>query len=65
MTITLRQIEVLELANKGLTSSEIGKTLKISKRTVDYHFEEIYFRLKVNNRIQALNKAKEYGLILS
>ena len=56
--LTNREKEVLELSAKGLTRAEIAAKLFISQHTIKKHFENIYRKLKVKNKVQALNKFK-------
>lgn len=61
--LTQREIEVLAIASEGHRSKEIAAILHISKRTVDFHLQNIYNKWKVDNRIQALRYALKLGLI--
>lgn len=47
----------------GLTSRQTAKQLYVAKSTVDYHLENIYRKLKVNNRINAIRVAIELGFL--
>lgn len=58
-----RQIECLRLAATGKTSTEIAMHLGLSSRTVDQYFGEACERLQVRNRVQAVAKALELGLL--
>lgn len=51
-----REIEVLQLLSKGYLYKEIGEKLKISTGTVRQHIHNIYEKLHVQNRTEALNK---------
>ncbi|MCB2219511.1 MAG: LuxR family transcriptional regulator [Bacteroidetes bacterium] len=55
--ITQREAEILELISKGLTNAELGKKLFVSENTIKYHIKNIYLKLDVKNRVQALRKA--------
>ena len=55
--LTKREVQVLDLIGRGLTSSEAAEMLYLSKRTVDYHLSKIYEKLNVSNRVQALHEA--------
>jgi DNA-binding CsgD family transcriptional regulator len=61
--LTKRQTEVLSLIGQGLKSWEAAEELVVSKRTIDFHLANIYDRLQVNNRVQALRAATRLGLI--
>ena len=53
--LTSRQKEILSLLRKGLTNSEICKTLSISANTVKVHLANIYKILEVTNRTEAVS----------
>jgi len=56
--LTNRQREILEFVNRGLSTKEIARSLGISRRTVETHIQNTYSRLQVNNRVQAVNRAR-------
>lgn len=53
--LTSRQKEILSLLRKGLTNSEICRTLNISTNTVKVHLANIYKTLEVTNRTEAVS----------
>lgn len=55
--LTKREIELLELLSKGFRYKEIGEKLFISIDTVRTHIRNIYLKLHVNSKIEAINKA--------
>lgn len=61
--LTEREIEVLEHLSKGLSYEQIADNLYISYGTVRKHVENTYRKLKVNNRIEAIDKAKKGGVL--
>ncbi len=61
--LTPREREVLTLAAKGLTNRAIGQKLGISDRTVQGHLANIYAKLQVGSRTEAVTKALQLGLI--
>ena len=61
--LTDREIEVLAHARHGLTNKEIGKALFISDRTVQGHLKNIYEKLGVATRTEAVTVAVQHGLI--
>jgi len=63
MPITAREIEVLHALKSGRTSREIAGVLGISERTVKFHTSNILRKLKVKNRIEAVVRALEQGLL--
>jgi NarL family two-component system response regulator LiaR len=58
-----REIEVLELAAKGMTNKEIGAQLCISDQTVGTHFVNIFRKLQVRSRVEAVLFAIDKGWI--
>ncbi|WP_417854465.1 response regulator [Xanthomarina gelatinilytica] len=61
--LTAREIEVLEQLSKGLSYNAIAKNLILSTGTVRKHIENIYNKLQVHNKIEALQKAKKNNII--
>jgi DNA-binding NarL/FixJ family response regulator len=62
-TLTERELEVLRLAARGLTNKAIGLELGISDRTVQGHLANIYGKLNVNSRTEAVTEALKQGWI--
>ncbi len=62
-SLTKRELEILFLIAAGLKNQEIADQLFISLNTVLYHIKNIYSKLGVNKRTQAIAKAKEINLI--
>ena len=54
--LSLREKQVLELVAKGLLYKEIAIRLEISAETVKKHLKNIYQKLHVQNKVEALNK---------
>lgn len=61
--LTKRELEVLFLVVEGKTNKDVGDTLYVSKRTAEFHLANIYDKLQVSNRVQALRRAARLGLI--
>lgn len=61
--LTARELDVLHLLARGLRNKEIAARLFISERTVNFHLANIYQKLNVSGRTEALSKALEQGLI--
>jgi LuxR family maltose regulon positive regulatory protein len=58
-----REIEVLQLIAEGMTNPEIATRLFLSLYTVKTHTRNIYGKLGVNNRTQAVTKARVLGIL--
>jgi len=61
--LTEREREVVCLAAKGLSNEEIGRQLALALGTVKWHLHNIYEKLKVRNRTQAIRRARELSLL--
>ena len=61
--LTQRENEILQLLVQGLLYKEIGSKLNISANTAKKHVMNIYNKLHVNSRAQALHLAYEKGLL--
>lgn len=61
--ISKREYEVLELMAKGLSNQEIAEKLFVSLNTVKTHTSNLFVKLDAKRRTQAIQKAKELGLI--
>jgi DNA-binding NarL/FixJ family response regulator len=61
--LTMREIEVLEQLSKGLSYNVIADNLILSPSTVRKHIENIYTKLQVHNKLEAIHKAKSNNLI--
>jgi DNA-binding NarL/FixJ family response regulator len=61
-TLTERELEVLRLAARGQTNKQIGAALRISDRTVQNHLANIYAKLEVASRTEAVTAALQRGL---
>jgi DNA-binding NarL/FixJ family response regulator len=61
--LTARELEVLKLMAGGKANKEIGSALNISSETVHAHVKHIFSKLKVTDRMAAVNVATSRGLI--
>ncbi len=61
--LSAREIEVLEQLSKGLNYNQIANNLILSPSTVRKHIENIYNKLQVHNKLEAIQKAKSNKLI--
>lgn len=62
-TLTKREQETFSLVIEGQTSSEIGKILQISPRTVETHRSNLMKKLGIHNKGELFRFALEYGLM--
>lgn len=61
ISLTNRELEVMEWVNKGKTNYEIGAILSISHNTVKNHLKVIFKKLNVISRAQAVSKFSMHG----
>jgi len=61
--LSKRELEILYLMAQGLTNVEIAQHIFISAQTVKVHTRNIYSKLGVNSRRQAITRAKVLGLL--
>lgn len=61
--ITKRELEILELIAAGLSNKEIAERLFVSENTVKTHSARVLDKLNAKRRTQAVQLAKEAGLI--
>lgn len=61
--ITPRELEILEALAAGLSNREIGERLHVSENTVKTHAARLFDKLSAQRRTQAVQRAKEAGLI--
>lgn len=61
--LTSRETQILELLTQGKTYTEISEELFISKETSKTHIKNIYAKLKVNSKDQAIAKGLEKKII--
>jgi LuxR family maltose regulon positive regulatory protein len=62
--LTEREIELLSLIAEGLSNQEIARHLFISLPTVKWHTSNIYGKLGVRSRTQAVIQARSLGVLL-
>lgn len=63
ISLTKREIEILEQIAKGLNYNQIGENLFISPKTVRKHIENIYQKLQVHSKLEAVQKAVKNRII--
>lgn len=57
--LSVRELEVLNLIDKGLTNQQIALRLSVAESTVKTHINNIYSKLGVQSRVQAINKVRK------
>ena len=62
-TLTLREIEVLQLLAKGYTNRQIAEHLSLSPRTVEGHRANLSGKLGVHSRVELVEYAERHGLL--
>lgn len=58
-----REQMVLALMAEGLSNQEIAQRLVVSVSTIKTHLNNIYVKLQVHSRLQAVNRAYRLGLL--
>ena len=61
--ITKRENEILQLILDGFKNREIADKLSIAERTVEFHKQNIYLKLEVNNSVDLVKKAFRSNLV--
>ncbi|MCY1164907.1 Chemotaxis response regulator protein-glutamate methylesterase [compost metagenome] len=63
VALSRRENKILELVAQGLSNREMAETLSISRLTVECHTKNIYRKLAVNSRTEAVYRARAQGLL--
>ena len=63
ISLSKREVEVLEQLSKGLSYTAIAENLFLSPSTVRKHIENSYKKLQVHSKIEAVQKAKRHNII--
>jgi DNA-binding NarL/FixJ family response regulator len=61
--LTPREIEILEKLPSGDTILQIAAALFVTESTIKTHLSAIYRKLNAENRVQAINNARKFGLL--
>jgi len=61
--LTPREVEILNLVSKGLTNKEIAAIVSLSRFTVECHVRNIYKKLAVRSRTEAIFEARARGFL--
>jgi len=58
-----REKEMLIFLANGVSNKEMAQKLFVSENTVKFHLKNVYSKLGVVNRLQAINAARQLGFI--
>lgn len=61
--ITMREMEILDLLSRGMSSNEIAAQLFISHNTVDYHRRRLMHKIEAKNIAELIGKAYRIGIL--
>ncbi|MCU0326060.1 MAG: response regulator transcription factor [Spirosomaceae bacterium] len=61
--LTKRETEILQLISRGMTYKQIAEQLFVSDKTIKKHIENIYNKLHVNSKYEAMQLARRYNWI--
>ena len=61
--ISKRELEILQLINEGLSNQQIAHKLYVSENTVKKHVSNLFLKLDVERRTEAIKKAKEMRIL--
>lgn len=61
--ISKRELEILQLINDGLSNQQIAEKLFVSENTVKKHVSNLFLKLDVERRTEAVKKAKEMRIL--
>ena len=61
--LTGREVEILRLIDQGLSNIEIANRLSLAQSTVKTHINNIYGKLEVQSRVQAIKRGYDLGLL--
>jgi DNA-binding NarL/FixJ family response regulator len=61
--LTSREVTIIQALSRGLSNQAIGKELWVAEQTVKFHLTNIYRKLGVSNRTEAVPLAYQHGLI--
>lgn len=62
-SLTKRESQIIALAENKASNAEIAQQIGVTQRTVKFHFNNIYKKLNVNNKLEAVYKAKVLGML--
>ncbi|RIX76346.1 response regulator transcription factor [Acidovorax cavernicola] len=63
VTLTPRERNILDLVSQGMSNRDMAEALSISRLTVECHTKNIYRKLAVNSRTEAVYQGRKHGLL--
>lgn len=63
LSLTNRELEILQIVAKGLSNQEAARVIGLSRATIRTHLEHVYEKLDVSNRVEAVAEGIRQGLI--
>ncbi|WP_100330155.1 response regulator transcription factor [Bacillus xiapuensis] len=63
INLTKREVYILMAISEGRTNKEIAQQLNYSQRTIEYSITNLFDKLQVKSRTEALSKARKYQLL--
>jgi LuxR family maltose regulon positive regulatory protein len=61
--LTMQELKIVRMLEKGLSNKQIAENIHVTLETVKSHLKNIYRKLVVKNRLQALQRGKELNLL--
>ena len=61
--MTEREFEIIEQLAKGQSNKEIARQLELTENTIKFHMKNIFSKLGVKKRVQAISAARDLGLL--
>ncbi|BAZ17543.1 LuxR family transcriptional regulator [Calothrix sp. NIES-4071] len=63
VSLSDRELQIIDLVANGLTNQDIAAKLEISKRTVDNHISNILTKTQTDNRVALVRWAMRWGKV--
>ena len=60
--LSIRESEILHCVARGLSNKEIGRSLKLAPETIKWHLKNIFMKLSVNSRMEAVQRVLRLGV---
>jgi LuxR family maltose regulon positive regulatory protein len=61
--LTKQELKILQMIEMGLSNKQIAEQIQVTAETVKSHVKNLYRKLEVNSRWQALHRGKELNLL--